>query len=236
MKKRRRIFEDDPDWTVREHLNTDTGKFTYTYYFKNRRCNRFFLTSRLAVQLAGNTLIEKDLRNIIKWLSKYLPYLSGFGEEKYHKSPGGEDYDTVKGLFVAAVTFYGKCFTQCEGRKTQLKKRDIKDEKMRKTHDLIMSYRHNFTAHSRKEKIELTKVSLVFDSKKSRNTPPNIATELTQPDSFNKEDVEKFIELVDCLQDLVLKRIDKIKDKILKEECEQGKLEHWYKKAKKLNG
>lgn len=33
----------------------------------------------------------------------------------------------VKGLFIAALTFYGKCFTTCEGRKTKLESKLVPD-------------------------------------------------------------------------------------------------------------
>ena len=34
-------------------------------------------------------------------------------------------YVLIKGLFVAALTFYGKCFSRCEGRRAQMDRNQL---------------------------------------------------------------------------------------------------------------
>lgn len=128
----RRLNGSDPDWTVREHINEQTGDHTNTYYYKRRKCLKFKLNSNLSKQLAGYTLIEKDLRNVAVWLGEILTYLEVLDNTIYQKSPDRTKFNIVKGLFVASLTFYGKCFTQCEGRRVKLDKKIIKDDSLKK--------------------------------------------------------------------------------------------------------
>ena len=58
-----------------------------------------------------------------------------------------ELFNTVKGLFVAALTIYGKRFTSCEGRRVKLEKKNLSED-FHETHDEAMAFRHNFAAHS----------------------------------------------------------------------------------------
>jgi hypothetical protein len=231
--KLKSLFQDDPNWKFREHVSPN-GERTNTYYYKNRKCHRFTLNSKLTNQLAGYSLIEKDLRNIKSWLSEILPYLKTHKISRPQISPNREQFNLVKGLFVSAVTFYGKCFTQCDGRKTKLHKTDIKDDKLKEQHDEIMNFRHNFTAHSGEEKFEHAVISLVLDTKKSRNTLPQIVREVTQPDTIGVSDIDDFFELLEYLQNFVLEKMNKIQHKIYEEEVLAKGPEYWYKKIKKI--
>lgn len=49
--------------------------------------------------------------------------------------------------------------------------------------------RHNFAAHSGKDSSELVQISLVLDSKRERNTYPNLVREMKQPDSASSDDI-----------------------------------------------
>ena len=235
MNNKRLLFENDPDWKVREHINPSTGNHTNTYFYKNRKCYCIILESKLAQQLAGYSLIEKDIRSIKIWLDEILPYVTTLKKNQSQKSPDRKTFNLVKGLFVSSVTFYGKCFTQCDGRKVKLRRSDIKDEKLKNHHDDIMKFRHNFTAHSGDEKIELVKIALVLDSKKNRKTLPHIITELLQPDTVGETDIKDYFELLEYLQDFVTKRMKKISDKIYAEEILPKGRDYWYKKVKKFN-
>ncbi len=69
-------------------------------------------------------------------------------DPKHRKS--GRDrmrYNLIKGLFVAALTFYAKSFATCEGRKVKLEKKNHDDD-FQKKNQLIIDLRKNFAAHS----------------------------------------------------------------------------------------
>ncbi|MCP4230912.1 MAG: hypothetical protein GY771_12315, partial [bacterium] len=160
-----------------------TGDRRNQYFFKRNRAPRVELKSKLAQQLAGYTLIEKDLRNVITWLNeidKLHPY-DEYVEKGAQISFDRETYNIVKGLYVASLTFYGKCFTSCDGRKLKLK-RSFLGEQYRSAHDEVMHMRHNFAAHSGADSFEEVKIALVLHLKKRSNEIPEIYRELSQAD------------------------------------------------------
>lgn len=233
MNDKRKLYEDNPDWKFREFVNSN-GTRVNTYYYKNTKCHRITLNSKLAQQLSGYSLIEKDLRNIQSWLDEIKPNLYTSKISKPQISKDRKKFNLVKGLFVSAVTFYGKCFTQCDGRKVKLRRGDVKDIVLKEHHDDIINFRNNFAAHSGEEKIEQAVVSLVLDSKKSRKTPPKLVREITQPDTIGITDIENFHELLSYLQKIVLEKIQIIQEKIYKEEVLGKGAEYWYKLVKKI--
>jgi hypothetical protein len=218
-------------WQVKEILDPTTGKVERLYSYKRKPCRRVLLNSKLAQQLAGYSLIEKDLRSTRSWLKE----ISARHVPREHKnfsfrhSRDRETYDLIKGLFVASLTFYGKCFTTCEGRRIKLD-RSLLEEPWRGTHDEVLSYRNNFAAHSGAEKFEEVKIALVFPKRKP-NVIPKIYRELQQPDlawSGPKEGAS-FIELVEHVGFIVARKIQLLDEKILKEEVLPKGHHYWSK-------
>ncbi|WP_423707920.1 hypothetical protein [Undibacterium sp. WLX3042] len=198
-----------------------TGK-TYRFYtYKRRRCRRVELKSRIVDQLAGYTLIEKDLRSVSIWLEE-IERLHTDGpkgkDESYCASPDREKYNIVKGLFVAALTFYGKCFTKCEGRPVKLERAQI-DIEFHEIFDRCIGLRHNFAAHSGSEKIEHVEVALVFPEKSKSTSQCEIFRELHQPDLYWPLPPDKtLMELVTHTREKAQAKIDKLIEKIMKED------------------
>jgi hypothetical protein len=143
-----RIKKESDGWEIREAWDSDTGERTTTYFYKRNKAPRVELKSKLAQQLGAYSLIEKDLRNVIVWLDE-IENLHPISARQSGVFAGKDRavFNLVKGLYVAALTFYGKCFTQCEGRRVKLEKRML-DEKYHQVHDEVMHMRHNFAAHS----------------------------------------------------------------------------------------
>lgn len=182
---------------------------------------------------AGYTLIEKDLRSVQFWLSEITarhyaqPKHSG---NAFNHSADRETYNLIKGLFVASLTFYGKCFASCEGRRVKFDRHQLAPE-FREAHDELMRYRHNFAAHSGAEKFEEVTIALVFPKKKS-NEVPRIYHELQQPDlAWSSDDNEmSFIKVVKHAHELAKNKISSLSDKILKEEVLPKGAEYWLRK------
>ncbi len=169
-------------WEVKEILDPVTGEVDRLYSYKRKRCKRVALDSKLAKQLAGYTLIEKDLRSIGGWLKeigdRHIETRKREGDT-FGRSGDRERYNLIKGLFVASLTFYGKCFASCEGRRVKLD-RSMLEDRYRDKHDEVLAYRHNFAAHSGAEKLEEVTIALVFPL--TRYEVPKIYHELRQPD------------------------------------------------------
>ncbi|MGZ7307030.1 hypothetical protein ACXWRJ_09320, partial [Streptococcus pyogenes] len=94
---------------------------------------------KISEQYGAYSLIEKDLRSVIIWLNE----IEKLAPEDLDRWKNPDKMNLVKGLFVAALTFYGKCFTSCEGRRVKLEKTIIDPEYL-DLHDHIMKLRHNF--------------------------------------------------------------------------------------------
>lgn len=230
-----RIIDIGNDWTIKEAVFKLAGFKRHTkYYYKNKVAPRVEIKTKVAAQLAGYALIEKDLRNILVWLHEIEATFPRQDRPSHSSiSPDRKKFNIIKGLFVASLTFYGKCFAVCEGRRIKLEKSWL-DEKYRTTHDKIINARHNFAAHSGADKFEEVYIALVFSPRKKDAFQPILYKELLQADLMLFDETEvSFLELVTHAQDKVLDKIRMLEGKILDEEIYPKGKEYWYRKAKK---
>lgn len=210
----------DNNFKSSHYVDRVTGQVYRTYTYKRRPANRILLKSKIAQQFAGYILIEKDLRSSLVWLDEIENRsLSGGKRKEYnHSNSDRENFNLVKGLFVALLTFYGKCFTKCEGRPVKLERVQL-DQKYHALHDECIKYRHNFAAHSGAKKLEKVEIALVYPAKVKNKFEFKIFTELDQPDFFMAKDGEVGLrELIEHVREKVLAKMDKLHDKIVNEE------------------
>jgi hypothetical protein len=209
------------EYSVREILDSTTGIVHRFYSYKGKPCNRKIRKSRLVDQLTGYVLIEKDLRSALSWMAR----IEGLHEVGGLRNEGGfahgkdrEKYLLIKGLFVAALTFYGKCFSRCEGRRAQMDRNQL-DEHFHEIHDTCIRYRHNFAAHSGAEKLERIDIAVVFPKKKGVAIPPRIFFELFQRHLLSPSAGEiEMKQLFEHVQAIAEEKISLLNDKILTEE------------------
>jgi hypothetical protein len=218
-------------WSKRSILDPKTGKFYNKYFYKRKPAHRVIVDTPKAKTLSGYVLIEKDLRSALIWLNHISEMLKA--HEKYQKNSGffansedRERFNLIKGLFVAALTFYGKCFSSCDGRRVKLEKRHL-DEKFHKDHDDAMELRHNFAAHSGEKKFEQVAIVIALDTK--RKATPYLAKELIQPDCVSKKDFERFLSLFEHAKHFTDKKISVLEQKIYKDDVLSKGAEYWYK-------
>lgn len=222
-------------WEVKEIFDRTTGKVDRIYTFKRKPCKRVVLESRLAQQLAGYTLIEKDLRSVAAWLEEIKDRHVVEPKRKGHRFGHSDDrttYTLIKGLFVAALTFYGKCFAQCEGRRVKLERSQL-EERFRESHDEAMKFRHNFAAHSGAAKLEDATIALVFQKKLKSGEVPRIYHELWQPDLFWSDESSheaSFIALTEHVHSIVKRKMRDLTDKIMQEEVLPKGADFWSRK------
>lgn len=211
----------DGDWCVKEIIEPASGKVHRFYSYKRKPCRRVLLSSRLTDQLSGYVLIEKDLRNVLVWLKEieklHVDAISVKGR-RFARSLDRERYNLIKGLFVAALTFYGKCFSKCEGRPVKLERVQL-NSRFHTLHDDCISYRHNFAAHSGAKKLEFVEIALVLPQKLKPGIEPRIYRELYQPDLLWPSDGEiPLVDLVEHVRSIVNEKIDRLEKKIFEEE------------------
>jgi hypothetical protein len=221
------------DYAVKELVEPRSGKIHRLYTYKRKPCRRVVIDSKLAGQLAGYTLIEKDLRNVLTWLAE-IDRLHTDGPtrkgEHYARGADREKYNLIKGLFVAAMTYYGKCFSKCDGRPVKLERAQLKED-FRKLHDICMKYRHNFAAHSGAERLEHVEVVLVLPLQSKKPVFPKLYRELFQPDLLSPSAGEmKLAELMEHARGIAIAKIELLSEKILREEVLPKGPEHWLKR------
>lgn len=224
----------DDNWSHTFFVDKKTGKKYRIYKYKGHPCKKVVLDSKICDQMAGYALIQKDLKSAIVWMREIdriqstLPEIDG--EFHYGKERGS--YDIIKGLFVASLTFYGKCFSRCDGRPVKLEKKQL-DEKYHELHDMGISYRHNFAAHSGAEKLEVARVVLVAPkkNKKGKSLPYMMLSEIEQPDLvWNKSGEEvSWVKLFEHVRDIVLKKGQVLNDKVVRDVVEVNGVESLFK-------
>lgn len=188
------------DWEVDEIVNKD-GSIGNKYFYKGLPAIKILLQGSFATRIAGYTLIHHDLRMILCWLQIVIDEHKKIGLDKtkqsiVHITPENlrDKFDIIKAFMVAAISFYGKLFTQAEGRKVKLEGNIFEqNQELLKMHNEIMMYRHNFSAHSGNEKVEYVEVSLVLDSNKERNTRPFLVRTMDQPNAFKNKFLNDFV-------------------------------------------
>ncbi|WP_440871407.1 hypothetical protein [Vibrio diabolicus] len=208
--------DQDPDIRVERTLNEESGTVHLKYFYKRKQLPAFMLDSKLSEQLAGYSLIEKDLETIINWLETISKLYPDGNETKSNFIHGSdrEVFNIVKSLFVSSLTFYAKCFTNCPGRRSRLNKKMIADE-FREVHEQIMMYRNSFAAHSGNEKLELAKSILVVNP--SKNHELIVTQERAQPDYVAMPGEVSFQSLANHLLEVVREKQEKVYGKLIED-------------------
>lgn len=212
-------------WTIIETFIPGKG-LSNEYLYEDKPAPSVQMTDKISEQYGAYSLIEKDLRSVIFWLNE-IEKLEPEDLDRWKKP---DKMNLVKGLFVAALTFYGKCFTSCEGRKVKLE-RTIVDQEYLDLHDHIMKLRHNFAAHSGAENFEEVSVSLALHPSKKSDMKPQLYSELSQPDYLIGENIP-FKDLAENIRKKVFDKRTKVGETVLEKiVAPKGKM-YWYKQAK----
>jgi hypothetical protein len=215
-------------------LDPNTGVFRQKYFFRGVPAQRIPITSKLARQLSGYTLIERDLRAVHGWLETILELSeSQLAQEKegWHLTDKPDpEHSLSSALFIAAVTCYAKCFTQAEGRRLKLERKDVVPTEMREVHDLVMSFRDNFAAHSGTAKYETAQIVLVLNPLiREGEGSKFLMRELLQPESYVRYNpIESFSTLVERIREHVLEKTAQLTQKIFTEEINSKGSDYWY--------
>ena len=180
---------------VERTLNEEAGTIHLKYFYKRKQLPAFILDSKLSEQLAGYSLIEKDLETVLGWLNSIDTFLPSEEKDKSRVLHGTdrEVWNLVKSLFVSSLTLYAKCFTNCPGRRARLNRKMFTEE-YRVVHDQVMLYRNSFAAHSGHEKFELAKSILIVSP--AKNYELTISQERAQPDYIAQYEDISFHDLI----------------------------------------
>ena len=119
-------------------------------------------------------------------------------------------------LFTSVIILYGKCFTDSSSSKYPKLESTVFDSQETKfgiLHSTIMNMRHNFVAHRGETDHEFGKAYFQINPK---TMEWGIKVGLQRRHSFEIEDIPDYIELIDFLIDLTIKKYEKVGSKVLK--------------------
>lgn len=138
---------------------TKTGNLVITYHYQGKSGDAgivFEIDTKISHQVCGYTLIEKDIRDALSFLSEH---------HKIYKENSETKGILLKALIRAVVITYGKCFVRAEGRRIKLEA-DVIPEKYRDAHNELMEMRHQYVAHAGKSSHEYCKSVFILPSAK----------------------------------------------------------------------
>ncbi len=226
-----------PKLTVKREIDSISGEMDVHYYWESKLSPKVELIGKPVDKLSGYTLIKKDLDNSLNWI-RVAEKLSNNAydtnevvkehSQVYQVAKDREISDHIKAYFVASLTFYGKCFTNANGRHAQVA-RDWLDLEHQQLHDYFMKYRHNFAAHSGDEHIELAKTFVLLHPNK-KILLPYLPTARLQPDVVltSSKGEKGLAELIEYVSIIVVERYNKLSDKIINEFILTHDMEFWH--------
>jgi hypothetical protein len=154
-----------------EVLDPKAGEPHNKHFYKGQRAQRIPITSERTKSLAAYALVERDLRMVREWIIRLdelnKPEITDLKDGWNVTAKSNPENNLAQGLFVAAVTFYGKCFSEAEGRRLKLEKRVVVPAEFTDTHERVMEFRNNFTAHS--DRLGESEFSFVGFARKPRS-------------------------------------------------------------------
>lgn len=140
-------------WSYKIKVN-DLKDPVFQFYYRSRPITHDTLVDKLAEQLAGYCLMERDLNHIEVWAKANRRLWieksgSDIKPEPYNMQKSNDtDGDIyIRALMVAIVTTYGKLFSAADGRKVKLDKSQLPEE-CELAHNFLINMRNKFTAHA----------------------------------------------------------------------------------------
>ncbi len=226
------------EWSI----NPKTGEQQYLYYYKGKQCSTDLIKGPLAKQYIGYSLIMKDLEDAEGWLRQayeLCPQKESSpakpNQDRFHSGDIGDEknHRIVKSLFFSSLIFYGKCFTQADGRGVKLEKSNLPIQ-YHERHDRVMNYRNTLAAHSGIGNWDTGKARLVLPPIRDKNIGLHLYPELHRLDfEDDRIDDHSFLDLIKHVQIHVQKKIPKIFDVILKKIVLEKPKDYWYRSTPK---
>ena len=184
-----------------------------------------------------------EIKKVREWLEEIGSWQKENGEPRlFQHFPKQMNLATcprvISGLYVAALTIYGKCFTSAKGRRVKLEKRIFDDHKSNpaqflSSHEHIMHLRHNLAAHSGTTSLEGTEVVFTLAPKSKRKVWPKVFAISMQVQAIvssgmeTSDDDPSFSKLVEYVDSWVNYKTNLLKKRIWVEEVEKNVREEY---------
>lgn len=210
-----------------------------TYKIDGVICPKIILESQQAKNFAAYSLIKKDLKFIKKSFEYAMSIASnetdvvGDGVSLRYRPEVDVDSDILKALYISAVVTYGKCFTKAEGRKVKIDSKNLfkkSGNDLILLHEELMTQRHQYLAHGGRTQYEKTNAIVVLHPIK-KNATPLLMTECAHVAAFGKKDFEKYLELIEFVENFVNEILSEKAKKLYQNEVGFISIEELYKKS-----
>ncbi|HHF0505211.1 TPA: hypothetical protein ACPHRY_004578 [Vibrio antiquarius] len=220
-------------------FDDQTGKASARLTYKRKPLYSVPLTGRIPSQIAGYSLINKDLKNARQWAYTAISMTNAAHSHaqvtkgNYFLSQDREQFDMIKALFIASLTFYAKAFTKCEARNAKLARKDLSND-FREDHDFYMNLRNKYVAHSGSEDLESAQPHMLLSPKKNSKFVPRMHIIRSQPDvAISEDEATSFVALIDHVISLVDTKVIKASEKLFEEHIATHSIEFWRTAGKK---
>jgi hypothetical protein len=225
--------KESQDFQSKHKLDPVTGELQVDYYLDGKLLPTVRIIGKVVEQFAGAWLLEKDLRNSLKWFRKAEALADSVSLAKPNENVRLENReigDDVKALFIASLVFYAKAFTEAKGRRSQLKDGDLDKEHL-STHSEFMALRHSFAAHSGEEKFENAFATVIMVPTK-QGPAVRITTDSMQPDFSGHDSSNKSFEsLIEHAYKIATKKRESIHTELVTRAATLG-VEYWANKSR----
>lgn len=198
-------------------------------------CPHIALTSKQSKAFANYALIKKDLKFCRQALNiairiasdnKELTVKGGFRAEQ------DELADLLKGMYISFVVTYAKCYTKADGRKVKLEAAKIlENTPLKERHLELMEQRHSYIAHGGKTSFEQVEPIILLHPNIDMNVRPQLMTQTYHVCGFGVEEFEKYLELVDYVDEQLNTLLEKKAESVFNSEVNSKSLEELYEEA-----
>ena len=231
---------DDDKPAERPYIDRKTGEKTTVFFYRDKPCPAIPLTSPVARQFGGYSLIRVDLLDAKEWLKRAHDLVpsgnqprsvkASTARDRYFLSGDPSTFRLIKSLWFSAIVLYGKCYASAEGRKVKLERSNLPDEHL-EIHDKIITLRNTIVAHAGTTAHESAKVKLVL-SPNPKTDRLWLRADVSRVDfADDRDDPVPFARLVDQVIEQVDRKLGELNARLLKKEVFPLGKQHWYSRS-----
>lgn len=217
-------------------IQTGPAKYSVTFTHRRRPVPTIELRGDFAELLFGFSQITSDLNDALAWVTESEQTLKD-------ESPNSEisalmldvgGARRARGLFIAALVSYGKCFAESRGRRSRVQKNQL-DKKFHAAHEYFMTMRNAYAAHSGIEKFEKSRLYLLIHPKYKKNSIAHLRVEGNKPNlHVAAPDGTLFEDLIKHVSEIALNKKMETRALIAKEHLAPRGLAYWVAMSKKV--
>ena len=198
-----------PEGVCLNTLIDPLGRRSVSCLYKGKTVPVAKITGKMAKHVAGYSLIVRDLTDALAWIheSEKITRSISSVQTKWAVLSNDPVAVTARGLFVGALVFYGKCFSEARGRGTRMKESDI-HQTFVAAHRYFIDHRDSYAAHSGDSFIETAATYAMIHPNPKKAKAVFTQTLITKPTLMNacEADGVRFDQLIEHVLEIAEKK------------------------------